>query len=131
MGFTLELSIIVRKAYGMAFWNMAGSGCATEFIFPWPTAEMSFVGPEIAANVVFVGKMVSSPDRAAQKKQFVQQMILEAPLIRPRPCTNIHEGIDSRQTRDLIIRALEICRDRHRDDGETSAGQLAYKTLIN
>jgi len=51
-----RISIIIRKTYGMAFWNMCGSGCAADFLVAWPTAEMSFVDPAIAANVVYGGK---------------------------------------------------------------------------
>ena len=108
-----KITIIVRKAYGMAFWNMAGSGCATEFIWAWPTAEMSFVSPEIAANVVFAGKMESSPEMAAQKEEFIQQMILDSAPYSAAAMHYIHDVIDPRETRNLIIRALEICRDRH------------------
>ncbi len=107
-----KITVIVRKAYGMAFWNMAGSGCATEFIVAWPTAEMSFVGPEIAANVVFAGKMESSPELAAQKEQFVQQMILDSAPYSAAGMHYIHDVIDPRETRNFILRALEICQDR-------------------
>ena len=87
-----KITVIVRKAYGQAFWNMAGSGCATEFIVAWPTAEISFVAPEIAANVVFARKMESSPEMAAQKEQFVKQMILDsAPYSAAGMIAHIHE----------------------------------------
>ncbi len=108
-----KITVIVRKAYGMAFWNMAGSGCATEFIVAWPTAEMSFVSPEIAANVVFAGKMEGSPEMAAQKEQFVQQMILDSAPYSAAGMHYLHDVIDPRETRNFIIRALDICRDRH------------------
>src|SRR4030042_1654901 len=64
-----KIAVIVRKSYGMAFWNMAGSGGATDFLVAWPTAEMSFVAPEIAANVVFAGKVKDSPELAAQREK--------------------------------------------------------------
>jgi len=63
-----RVAVIVRKTYGMAYWNLGGSGCATDFLVAWPTAEMSFVDPEIAANVVFAGKIQDSPELAAQRK---------------------------------------------------------------
>ncbi len=107
-----KITVIVRKAYGMAFWNMAGSGCATEFIWAWPTAEMSFVGPEIAANVVFAGKMENSPELAAQKDQFIEQMILDSAPYSAAGRHYIHDVIDPRETRTFIIRALEVCQDR-------------------
>lgn len=108
-----KITVIIRKAYGMAFWNMAGSGCATEFIVAWPTAEMSFVSPEIAANVVFAGKMEGSPELAAQKEQFVKQMVLDSAPYSAAGMHYIHDVIDPRETRNFIIRALDICRDRH------------------
>ena len=107
-----KITVIVRKAYGMAFWNMAGSGCATEFIVAWPTAEMSFVAPEIAANVVFGGKMENSPEMEAKRDQFVQQMIMDSAPYSAAGMHYIHDVIDPRETRKYIIRALDVCRDR-------------------
>jgi acetyl-CoA carboxylase carboxyltransferase component len=107
-----KVSVIVRKTYGMAFWNMAGSGCATEFLVAWPTAEMSFVDPEIAANVVFAGKLQSSRDLAAQKEKLTQQLIEDSAPYPAAGLHYLHDVIDPRETRDYIIRALEICQDR-------------------
>ena len=107
-----KITVICRKSYGMAFWNMAGSGCATDFLVAWPTAEMSFVAPEIAANVVFAGKMQDSPELIAQKEQLVQEMIKDSA---PYPAAGMHyiqDVIDPTDTRNYIIRTLQICRDR-------------------
>jgi acetyl-CoA carboxylase carboxyltransferase component len=107
-----KISIIIRKTYGMAFWNMAGSGCGTEFLVAWPTAEMSFVDPEIGANVVFGGKIQDSPELAAQREKLVQQMIEDSAPYPAAGMHYLHDVIDPRETRDYIIRALDICRDR-------------------
>jgi methylmalonyl-CoA decarboxylase subunit alpha len=114
-----KITVIVRKAYGMAFWNMAGTGCATEFIVAWPTAEMSFVSPEIAANVVFAGKMENSPEFAAQKEKYIEDMILDSAPYSAAGMHYLHDVIDPRETRNFIIRALDIARDR-RTDGLSS-----------
>ena len=106
-----KISIIIRKTYGMAFWNMGGSGCATDFLVAWPTAEMSFVAPEIAANVVSGGKMQNAPELTAQKDQIIQQMLKDSA---PYPAAGMHylqDVIDPCETRNYIIRALDICRD--------------------
>jgi acetyl-CoA carboxylase carboxyltransferase component len=118
-----KISIIVRKSYGMAFWNMAGSGCATDFLVAWPTAEMSFVAPEIAANVVFAGKLQDSPEFISQKEQFVEQMIKDSAPYPAAGMHYIHDVIDPRGTRNYIIRALEICQDRR--TGGVSQHRLA------
>ncbi len=107
-----KLSVIVRKSYGMAFWNMAGSGCATDFLVAWPTAEMSFVAPEVAANVVFAGKMQNDPAMIAQKDKFIQEMIKDSSPYPAAGMHYIHDVIDPRETRSYLIRALHICRNR-------------------
>ncbi len=109
-----KITVIIRKAYGKAFWNMAGSGMRTDFIVAWPTAEMSFVAPEIAANVVFAGKIENSPELATQKDDFVKQMILDSAPYSAAGMHYIHDVIDPRETRDYIIRGLDIARDRRR-----------------
>jgi acetyl-CoA carboxylase carboxyltransferase component len=103
-----KISIIVRKTYGMAFWNMAGSGCDVDFFAAWPTAEMSFVSPEIAANVVFGGKIPESERDKAQWENLVQQMVDDASPYGAAGAHYIHDVIDPRDTRDYIHRALEI-----------------------
>ena len=108
-----KISIIVRKSYGQAFWNMAGSGCATDFLVAWPTAEVSFMAPEIAANVVFAGKMQNTPELVARKDQFIQQMLKDSAPYPAAGMHYLHDVIDPRETRNYIIRALDICRNLH------------------
>ena len=105
-----KISVIVRKTYGMAFWNMAGSGCGTNFIVAWPTAEMSFVSPEIAANVVFGGKMSATDRDKKEWEKLVQQMVDDASPYGAAGMHYIHDVIDPRETRDYITRALKISR---------------------
>ncbi len=46
-----KISLVVRKSYGMAYGNMGGPGMGMDFVFAWPTADISFMAPEVAANV--------------------------------------------------------------------------------
>ena len=107
-----RISVIVRKTYGMAYWNMGGSGCATDFLVAWPTAEMSFVAPEIAANVVYGGKVGSDPELEAKREAMVQQMIEDSAPYPAAGMHYIHDVIEPSGTREYIIRALEVCQDR-------------------
>ena len=101
-----KIGVIVRKTYGMAFWNMAGSGCATDFLVAWPTAEMSFVDPVIAANVVFG----SGDARDEEKQALIDTLIDGTSPFGAAGSYDIHDVIDPRTTRKYIIRALEISR---------------------
>lgn len=107
-----KIAVIIRKSYGMAFWNMGGSGTGTDFLVAWPTAEMSFVAPEVAANVVYGGKVKESPEIAAQREKLIQEMILDSAPYPAAGMHYIHDVIEPASTRDYIIRCLQICHDR-------------------
>jgi acetyl-CoA carboxylase carboxyltransferase component len=113
-----KISIIVRKTYGMAYWNMCGSGCGTDFLVAWPTAEMSFVAPEIAANVVFGGKWEreseggqASQELRAQREALVKKMVEDASPYGAAGVHHIHDVIEPTKTRAYILEALAICQD--------------------
>ncbi|MEZ5235983.1 MAG: carboxyl transferase domain-containing protein [Acidimicrobiales bacterium] len=46
------MTVIVRKAFGLAFKAMNGSGVRADAIYAWPGAEIGFMDPEVAVNVV-------------------------------------------------------------------------------
>jgi acetyl-CoA carboxylase carboxyltransferase component len=117
-----KISVIVRKSYGQAFWNMGGTGCATDFLVAWPTAEMSFVDPEVAANVVFAGKAEASEELRKKWRELVQEMVKDASPYGAAGVHYLHDVIEPAATRDYILRALEICQD-HR--GGLSEHRLA------
>ena len=104
-----RISIIIRKTYGMAFWNMCGSGCGAEFLVAWPTAEMSFVDPEVAAKVVFGGRDVD-PD-SEEWQGLIRQMVDDASPYSAAGAHLIQDVIEPAATRDFIIEALAICQD--------------------
>jgi acetyl-CoA carboxylase carboxyltransferase component len=110
-----RISVIVRKTYGMAFWNMCGSGCAADFLVAWPTAEMSFVDPAIAANVVHGGKRSAHDRESEEWKHLMEQLVDDASPYGAAARHYIHDVIDPRETRDYIIKALEISHNARRN----------------
>jgi len=106
-----KISIIMRKSYGMAFWNMCGSGCSPDFLVAWPTAEISFVSPEIAANVVYGGKESRSGKGQPPGREQVKKMLDDASPYGAAGMHYIHDIIDPRDTREYINQAIEICWD--------------------
>jgi acetyl-CoA carboxylase carboxyltransferase component len=114
-----RISIIVRKSYGMAFWNMCGSGCGADFLVAWPSAEMSFVDPAIAANVVYGGKSAAENKKSDEWQSLMQQLVDDASPYAAAGKHYIHDVIDPRETRNYIINALEIsCNQRTKGIGE-------------
>jgi len=118
-----RVSVIVRKTYGMAYWNMGGTGCATDFLVAWPTAEMSFVDPEVAVNVVYGGKDLS-PE---QREPLVRKMVEDASPYEAAGLHLIHDVIDPRETRKYIMRCLDIFR-KSRNRGMSEHKLAAWPT---
>jgi acetyl-CoA carboxylase carboxyltransferase component len=103
-----KISIIVRKTYGMAYWNMCGSGCGADFLVAWPTAEMSFVDPAIAANVVYGGKPSAADKDSQEWRSLMQQLVDDASPYGAAGRHYIHDVLEPSQTRNYISKALEI-----------------------
>jgi acetyl-CoA carboxylase carboxyltransferase component len=110
-----RIGVIVRKSYGMAFWNMGGTGCGTDFLVAWPTAEMSFVDPVIAANVVYGD---GAADRAGEKQAFLETMLDQTSPFGAAGMFDIHDVIAPENTRAYIIQALDIARNHGDGVGE-------------
>ena len=105
-----KVSIVVRKTYGQAYFNMGGTGCDSDFLVAWPTAEISFVDPEVAVNVVYAGKGLPADDESEEYTPLLQQMVKDASPYGAAGKHLIHDVIDPRETRNFIIKALDICR---------------------
>jgi acetyl-CoA carboxylase carboxyltransferase component len=100
-----KIAIIIRKTYGQVTVNMCGMGGGPDFLAAWPTAEIGFMDPLIAADVVF-GNL---PEE--ERKKEVENMIGD---LTPYPAAGayyVQDVIDPRETRNYLISVLQIIRD--------------------
>ena len=109
-----KISLIVRKSYGMATGNMAGPGMGADFQLAWPTADISFVAPEVAANVVYARKIQESPDPQAARRAAIEEMRLGS-----RPWAAAGKGflddvVEPRDTRRTLIDLFHLARGKDR-----------------
>lgn len=75
-----KISIVIRKSYGMAYSNMCGTGMGADFVLAWPNAEISFMAPEVAANVVYHKKIDESDDIKAAESGGASNQSCGSPL---------------------------------------------------
>jgi len=102
-----KLSVIMRKSYGLAVSNM-GAGGNTDDVACWFTAEVSFMKPEFGARVVFG----ADPADAAAYAAAVAKMTKGTTAYDSAAVYTAHDVIDPRDTRDWLIRMLEVHRLR-------------------
>ena len=112
MAFTTvpKICIIVRKAYGMAISNMCGSNCGPDFIAALTTAEISFMSPEAAANVVYLRRIEAAENPEEERARLIKQMELESSPFPAAAVGLLDDVLDPRDTRKYIIDRLKFLR---------------------
>lgn len=105
-----KISLVVRKSYGMAYSNMCGAGMGADFLYAWPTADISFMAPEVAANVVHAAKIAASEDPEQARSEAVEAMRLGSAPWQAAAMGYLDDVIDPRDTREVILRSLELAR---------------------
>jgi acetyl-CoA carboxylase carboxyltransferase component len=103
-----KLTIIMRKSYGQAYINMGGGRNADE-VACWPTADLGFMDPAVSVNVLYGVKREDDPERFAQLIEEVQRDTSAWTLAELYEAQNV---IDPRDTRDYLIRTLDVHRIR-------------------
>jgi acetyl-CoA carboxylase carboxyltransferase component len=105
-----KISIIIRKTYGMAFFNMCGTGCGADFLVAWPSADISFMDPEVGVNVVYGAQFRGGEQEKEERQKFLEEWGYECEPFQAAGLHHLHDVIDPPETRDYIIRCLEIAR---------------------
>jgi acetyl-CoA carboxylase carboxyltransferase component len=111
------IAIIIRKSYAGAHYGMLDKAIGADFVFAWPTARVTIVGAETAASVIFAREIreAAKPDevRAQRIREFSE--MYENPY-RAAERGYVDDVIDPADTRAAINSALDILRDKNKDN---------------
>ena len=105
-----KIALVIRKSYGMAFSNMGGTGMGSDFVFAWPGADISFMAPETAANVVHYKRLATASEE--ERAAAVDQLRLASAPWRAAGLNLLDDVIDPADTRRTLIRAFELARGK-------------------
>jgi acetyl-CoA carboxylase carboxyltransferase component len=103
------IAIIIRKSYAGAHYGMLDKAIGADFVFAWPTAQVTIVGAETAASVIFAREI-----READKPHEVEaQRIKEFSEMYENPYRAAERGyvddvIDPSDTRKVVNSALDV-----------------------
>lgn len=98
-----KLSIIMRKSYGQAYLNMGG-GRNSNDVAAWPSAEVSFMDPYYATEIVTWGQDADD----AQKQAIREQMEKDSTAYGLAEIYAVQAVIRPSDTRRYLIQQLEI-----------------------
>ena len=103
-----KVTVIMRKSYGQAYINMAGGKGADEVAL-WPTADLGFMDPAVSVNVLHG---VKAEDDPARFKELVAEVQRDTSAWALAELYEAQTVIDPRDTRDYLIRTLDVHRLR-------------------
>jgi acetyl-CoA carboxylase carboxyltransferase component len=107
-----KLTVTIRKAYGAGYYVMCGKGYQPDLIVGWPSAEISLMGAEGAVNIGFRKQIESSENPDETRKQLVENFRSRINAYMPASNALIDDIIDPRETRDVLIKSLELTRGK-------------------
>ena len=108
-----KLTVITRKAYGGAYCVMSSKHLRGDLNVAWPTAEIAVMGAEGAAKVVFRKEIDAAEDKLGTEKRLIadyKEKFYTPWLAAARGY--IDDVIEPRDTRPVLIRALEMARTK-------------------
>ncbi|NLA12313.1 MAG: acyl-CoA carboxylase subunit beta [Firmicutes bacterium] len=107
-----KFTLVLRKAYGGASVAMGSRSLGADLCLAWPTAEIAVLAPEGAVEIVDQGELAG--ERDPQKLQELACRYRER-FANPYIAAGrgwIDEVIDPRQTREYLLRALQIAGNK-------------------
>lgn len=103
-----RLSLVVRKAFGLAFFSMGGSNMGSDLLVAWPGAEIGFMDPVVGANVLHADRLAGL-DGEARKDELYRLAAQLGADSDPRAIAaamNIDDVIEPADTRVVLADAL-------------------------
>jgi acetyl-CoA carboxylase carboxyltransferase component len=110
-----KITVVVRKAYGAGYYVMCGKAYEPDLIVAWPTAEISVMGAEGAVNIILRKQIEAAEDPDAKRAELVGEF---RKIIDPYIAAGndmIDDIIDPRETRAVVIKALEMSATKRVD----------------
>jgi len=120
-----KVTVITRKAYGGAYDVMASKHIRADVNYAWPTAEIAVMGPEGAVNIIFRNELQRAPDAAAERARLVAEYREKfANPFKAAELGYIDEVIRPENTREKLIRALEMLKDKRQENPARKHGNI-------
>jgi acetyl-CoA carboxylase carboxyltransferase component len=107
-----KVTVVIRKAYGAGYYVMCGKAYEPDLIVAWPSAEISVMGPEGAVNIIFRKQIEAAEDPDAMRAQMIDGIRKSIDPYIAAGNAMIDDIIDPRETRPVVISALEMAQTK-------------------
>lgn len=114
-----KITIVLRKAFGLAFYSLGGPDQGFDQVLAWPGAEIGFMDPDVGANVLYGGQLADLPDdeRAAELQRRADDLRDATDPYAGAGVMKIDEMIDPADTRRVLAEFLDRYGERPFESG--------------
>lgn len=99
-----KITVVLRKAYGAGYYVMNGRAYEPDLIVAWPSAEISVMGAEGAAEILFR----DAPNKAEMVETY--RGLIDVYIAAGNGM--VDDVIDPRETRPTVIKALQLAEGK-------------------
>lgn len=111
-----KINVITGWAYAGAYVAMGSRYLDADIVYAWPTAEIGLVAAEGVVNVIFRKEISSAADPLAERKKREQEFRdTYMSIYYPASYQHIDDIIDPKETRPMIIKALEALQGKQQE----------------
>ncbi|MDS1139883.1 carboxyl transferase domain-containing protein [Pusillimonas sp. SM2304] len=102
-----KITIVARKAIGLAYLALCGRSMNPDTIVAWPTAHFDIMGPEAAVELVHGKAIAQADDPEAHKAVIMKRLKADSSAYKAAAMGLIDDVIDPAEMRQVIIDTLE------------------------
>jgi acetyl-CoA carboxylase carboxyltransferase component len=108
------VTVVLRKGFGLGFFALFGPSHGADVVLAWPDAQIGFMAPQAAANVLHFDELrgLPAPTRHERLAAFAAALGAESRAIDVAAAMGIDEIIDPATTRDTVRAYLRMLGSR-------------------
>jgi len=107
-----RLTVMMRKAYGLAHYGMNSLGMQPDLIVAWPLATFSPISPDDAVDILFGKEYAKLPNGPQLREDKIREFESKTNILPAAQAALVDDIIDPKDTRKVLIRALEMAKKR-------------------
>lgn len=120
-----KITVIVRKAYAGAYIAMGSKYIGADLVYAWPSAEISSVGPETAASIIFRKEIAAASDPKEKASQLSEEYYRKyVQPYRAASLRHINDIIEPNETRKVVIQSLALLENKREERPDRKHGNI-------
>ncbi|HET9551723.1 MAG TPA: acyl-CoA carboxylase subunit beta [Anaeromyxobacteraceae bacterium] len=120
-----KVTVILRKAYGVAYDVMASKHLRADVNLAWPGAEIAVTSPEGAVGIIFRKEIQAAKDPVAERARLIAEYReRHATPYEAAALGYVDEVIRPEETRPRVIRALAMLRTKRQETPARKHGNI-------